>query len=46
LLYTDSPPAGATKLTAWARAHAETLGKHYANELKRRQNRVSAYEKL
>jgi len=46
LLYTNSPPAGATKLTAWARAHAETLGKHYANELKRRQDRVSAYEKL
>ncbi len=46
LLYTDSPPAGWTKLTDWARAHADTLGKHYANELKRRQDRQTAYEKL
>ena len=36
LLYTDSPPAGTTKLTDWARDHAETLGCRYASELARR----------
>ena len=36
LLCTDSPPAGPTKLTEWARAHADTLGLRYASELKRR----------
>lgn len=37
LLYVDSPPAGATKLTDWAQKHADTLGKRYASELGRRQ---------
>ncbi|MBI4670419.1 MAG: NAD(P)H-binding protein [Chloroflexi bacterium] len=46
LLYTDSPPAGTTKLTDWARAHADILGKHYANELARRRDRTKAYDKL
>ncbi len=46
LLYTPSPPAGPTKLTDWARQHAETLGRRYASELARRQNRAAAYEKL
>lgn len=46
LLYTDSPPAGETKLTDWAREHAATLGVHYASELARRQNRREAYERL
>jgi len=36
LLYVDSPPAGQTRLTDWAREHADTLGKKYANELSRR----------
>jgi len=36
LLYVDAPPAGSTRLTDWARAHATTLGKRYANELARR----------
>jgi NADH dehydrogenase len=36
LLYVDSPAAGQTRLTEWARQHASTLGKHYANELARR----------
>ncbi|HLP09142.1 MAG TPA: NAD(P)H-binding protein [Opitutaceae bacterium] len=31
-----APPAGTTKLTEWARAHADTLGRTYANELARR----------
>jgi len=46
LLVTDSPPAGATELTDWAREHAATLGVKYANELARRRDRQGAYEKL
>ncbi len=46
LLYTDSPPAGTTRLTDWAREHASTLGLHYASELARRRNRQAAYETL
>jgi NADH dehydrogenase len=46
LLYTDSKPAGATRLTDWARQHKDTLGKHYASELARRKNRLKSYEKL
>ncbi len=37
LLYTQSPPAGTTKLTTWVDAHANVLGVKYANELARRQ---------
>ena len=36
LLYVDSPPAGSTKLTDWARQHADTLGIRYESELARR----------
>ena len=36
LLYVDSPPAGQTKLTEWARQHAAELGHQYASELGRR----------
>jgi len=36
LLYVDSPPTGATKLTAWAIQNADHLGRHYASELARR----------
>ncbi len=46
LLYTDSPPAGETKLTDWAKTHADQLGKQYASELARRRNRKAAYENL
>jgi NADH dehydrogenase len=46
LLYVDSPPAGDTKLTEWAREHADTLGHRYASELARRRNRQKAYETL
>jgi uncharacterized protein YbjT (DUF2867 family) len=46
LLVTPSPPAGSTRLTDWARQHADTLGKHYASELARRKNRQAAYEQL
>jgi len=43
LLYTSSPPAGTTRLTEWARAHASTLGVRYASELGRRRDRERAY---
>jgi NADH dehydrogenase len=46
LLYTDSPPAGETKLTDWAREHAAELGHKYASELARRRNRKEAYGQL
>jgi NADH dehydrogenase len=36
LLATDSPPAGSTRLTEWARANRRTLGARYHNELARR----------
>ena len=43
LLCTNSPPAGTTPLTAWAQAHAATLGQHYASELARRRDRQEPY---
>jgi NADH dehydrogenase len=46
LLYTDSPPAGQTRFTDWAKQHAATLGVRYASELARRRNRREAYERL
>ncbi len=46
LLCTNSPPAGETRLTDWARANAATLGARYASELARRVHRDRAYEKL
>ena len=46
LLVTSSPPAGSTRLSDWARKHADTLGKHYASELARRKNRQAAYDQL
>jgi len=36
LLDTNSPPAGAMKLSNWARDNASELGRHYASELARR----------
>jgi len=46
LLATDSPPAGLTRLSDWAREHADTLGMRYASELARRRNRGEAYDQL
>lgn len=43
LLYTDSPAAGKTRLTDWARENRNRLGFRYASELKRRIDRLSAY---
>ena len=44
LLFVDSPPTGETKLTWWAREHAESLGRTYTSELRRRKNRVAKYK--
>jgi len=43
LLYVDSPPAGMTRLTTWARQHADTLGRQYTSELARRRSRETGY---
>ena len=36
LLYTDSEPAGKTKLTDWAKKNSAIIGKRYTSELSRR----------
>lgn len=46
LLYTNSSPAGSTKLTEWIRQNAHTLGVKYANELARRKDRNKSYDIL
>jgi uncharacterized protein YbjT (DUF2867 family) len=46
LLATDSPPVGTTRLSDWARAHADQLGRRYASELARRRNRKDPYDRL
>jgi uncharacterized protein YbjT (DUF2867 family) len=46
LLCVDAPPTGTTRLTDWAKEHAETLGARYASELARRIDRRTAYESL
>ncbi len=46
LLYTTSAPAGETKLSEWAREHADHLGQEYASELARRRDRQLAYENV
>jgi uncharacterized protein YbjT (DUF2867 family) len=43
LLCVDDEPAGTTKLTDWARAHAQTLGHRYSSELARRRDRRLGY---
>jgi NADH dehydrogenase len=43
LLSTNSLPAGRTRLSDWAREHADTLGRNYATELGRRRDRRAAY---
>ncbi len=46
LLYTDSSPAGDTKLTRWAAEHRESLGLQYSSELARRTDRRRSYDHL
>lgn len=43
LLCVDAPPVGETRLTDWARQHADTLGLRYTSELARRRNRATGY---
>jgi NADH dehydrogenase len=43
LLCSDSPAAGRTRLTDWARENKDMLGVKYASELARRKDRISAY---
>ena len=43
-LAVDAPPAGETRLSEWAHRNADRLGRRYANELKRRRDRVRPYE--
>jgi NADH dehydrogenase len=38
LLFVNAPPAGHTRLTDWAAAHGEQLGRRYASELARRRS--------
>jgi hypothetical protein len=45
-LWAPSPPAGAKRLTDWAREHASTLGVCYASELARRKDRRKSYSDL
>lgn len=44
LLYTDSPAAGSTSLTDWARENRDRLGVRYASELARRKDRTRSYQ--
>jgi uncharacterized protein YbjT (DUF2867 family) len=46
LLCVDSPPAGGTKLTDWAKEHKDLLGHRYASELARRTDRSKKYDEL
>jgi uncharacterized protein YbjT (DUF2867 family) len=46
LLYTDSPPAGAMKLSDYLKENASNIGLRYSSELARRKNRVLSYEHL
>jgi NADH dehydrogenase len=43
LLCVDTPPTGKIYLTDWMQANADTLGRNYASELARRQDRQSPY---
>ena len=44
LLCTDSGPVSQTRLTNWLRENRDRVGRHYANEIKRRVDRISAYD--
>jgi len=46
LLVTSSPPAGKTRLTDWLSENADSLGRSYSSELRRRQDRLRSYEHL
>ena len=39
LLHVDSPPAGTTRLSEWAKENSSSLGRRYTSELSRRRSR-------
>lgn len=43
LLFTNSKPTGKTHFTQWVKENAPNLGRRYANEVKRRDNRLKEY---
>jgi NADH dehydrogenase len=43
LLCVETKPTGTTKLSDWVRQNREKVGRHYASELARRNNRDMAY---
>jgi uncharacterized protein YbjT (DUF2867 family) len=43
LLESSAPATGSTRLTDWARSHANELGRSYASELRRRRDRGAMY---
>lgn len=45
LLDTNTQPTGPTRLTEWAQANANRLGRQYASEMARRRDRTAAYLK-
>ena len=46
LLDSAAPDAGETKLSEYIEQHKHTLGNRYANEIKRRTDRLSSYEQI
>lgn len=44
LLFVDSPPAGTTRLTDWAKDRASSLGLRYTSELARRKDTQTEYQ--
>lgn len=46
ILDSNAPDAGAIKLSEYIELHKETIGCRYANEIKRRTDRHSAYENI
>ena len=42
-LYVNAPPLGPTRLSEWVAEHRDTLGRHYASEMRRRIDRTCAY---
>lgn len=46
ILDSNAPDAGATKLSEYVEQHKHTLGYRYANEIKRRTDRIASYESI
>ncbi|MDH5680373.1 MAG: NAD(P)H-binding protein [Spirochaetota bacterium] len=44
LLFVESKASGSTKLTDWAKANSDTIGRHYTSELARRLDRKGVYQ--